>query len=236
MDKRGVGVVSGRKLSAHRATVLQHLENAVKGVQFPAKRETLCRFLEGISIPLGAEGQEVEASAILSSLNIDEFSSPAHVREAVNINWEDFADVFRPGGTLHSTSLPMPAGPSGVDEAPAAEEAPDLRTASERIEHGGISRQGEGRDMSRMFVQGLLGSVGKAIASQPQNDQARKRLARVQSPDELRTVLEEMDLGVAPPAAEKFIDAVTGEDWQTFHGRLVQSVDIAFHERMAPSS
>lgn len=98
MDTRGVGTIPGRETSSHRALVLDHLENALRGLPFPATREALCRFMEGLSIPLGEEDQEIPASDLIKSLYVDEFSSPRHVREAVDINWRDFADVYRPGG------------------------------------------------------------------------------------------------------------------------------------------
>lgn len=85
-------------------------------------------------------------------------------------------------------------------------------------------------------VTGLLGSVGKAIASQPRSDRCRERLKEVNSPDTFRDYLERSDLGIAPRAKREFIDAVTGDDWRDYHARLLQSADISYHERMAPSS
>lgn len=238
MDKRGVGVVPGRVLSAHRVQVLEHLENSLRGLEFPASREKLCRFLEGITIPLGADGQQVQASNLVGSIPVDEFSSPAHVREAVNINWEDFADVYGPGGTKSARSDPVRGENFPRPNAHPGPPAP-LRESDETtgVGHQAISTAGEaGRDHRQIEVTGLLGSVGKSIASQAKSDNARERLKRVDSPETFRSVLEELDLGVAPEATRQFIDAVTKEDWHDYHRRLLRSVDIAFHERYAPSS
>ncbi|HWG89473.1 MAG TPA: hypothetical protein VNZ52_01360 [Candidatus Thermoplasmatota archaeon] len=96
--QRGTGSVPGAEASAQRVEALEALERLVQGCSFPISRDELAACLGDASLPLGVEGQGVDAAAIVKSLPIDEFSSPQHLREAVDLNWLDFADVYHPGG------------------------------------------------------------------------------------------------------------------------------------------
>jgi hypothetical protein len=86
-------------------------------------------------------------------------------------------------------------------------------------------------------LKALLGTVGKSIARQPQAPALVSRLREARSPDELRKVLQGVDLGVAPEARQVVEKALTaGPRWEEMHASLVRSAEQSLVERFWPGA
>lgn len=84
--------------SKRQGAARERLERELEDVSFPVSKEELLDRKGDLDLKLGAEGESVRLRDILANVNADEFVSPEHVSEVVDIDWSDMADVYDPGG------------------------------------------------------------------------------------------------------------------------------------------
>lgn len=88
-------------------------------------------------------------------------------------------------------------------------------------------------------VKGLIGSAGKALATDHHADEHLKRLESLDSVDDFRRFLKDAPLGFADEAKEDFIRTVTEADrehWRDWASRLAYSVDLQIAEFRHPGA
>lgn len=99
VQKRGVGIQTGRQDSIDRSRALGALMECLSEVPFPARREDLVRVGRVMACFTAPNGDRWTVADLLTDVPVAEFSSAEHVAEVVRLRWEDMADLFRPGGT-----------------------------------------------------------------------------------------------------------------------------------------
>ncbi|HVL49868.1 MAG TPA: hypothetical protein VM889_15030 [Candidatus Thermoplasmatota archaeon] len=83
---------------------------------------------------------------------------------------------------------------------------------------------------------GLLLAVGKHLAALPLAERVPERLEAAEDPEALRHVLEDLPLGIEPPAAAAFIADVTGPAWRDRRAELARTTREMSHELRSPGS
>ncbi len=86
---------AGAIRSMDRVTALNFLATEMGEVQFPATRAQLLKTCGDVNVPIGEGGATIPLREILGSLNAESFSSSEHVREVVNLAWQDWATERR---------------------------------------------------------------------------------------------------------------------------------------------
>lgn len=95
MERRGAGVVEGRKTSVQRADAMAGLLEELRDLSFPIRKEELLRNKGQVLVRMPEAA--VPLGDLLANLHVGEFTSPEHVVEVLRVNWQDFADVFTLG-------------------------------------------------------------------------------------------------------------------------------------------
>jgi len=96
----GASAEAGRTTSLDRGRGLAALAAALEGLDglaFPATKEAILASAGAVEVVVG-RGVTLTLASLLENLNPEVYSSPAHVREAVALSWNDFADVHPPEG------------------------------------------------------------------------------------------------------------------------------------------
>lgn len=84
---------------------------------------------------------------------------------------------------------------------------------------------------------GLLGSVGKSIASMPEAKRVVAQMRDADSPEELLFVLRAADMGVEEPAKRVVWDAATdARQWEEVKSALVRSAELQLAERYSSNA
>lgn len=90
--------------------------------------------------------------------------------------------------------------------------------------------------MDSNSVRGLLGSAGKALARLARSEEIAARLESAETGKEVGELLGDLDLGVSEPARSEIVDALSGADWDANRWALIKAWNVAYHNRLFPSS
>lgn len=122
MLRRGAGSGDGRSESRERGEALRELERALADVAFPIDRDALLAIAPRVPALKAGNGDTWTLAEVLTDVPVSTFTSPRHVAEVLAMRWQDFADLYRPGGTGGSNApRPAPALPHDAATARAAD-------------------------------------------------------------------------------------------------------------------
>ncbi len=83
------------KASKDRGAALERLASAIAHLEFPVTRADLLAAHGSFEVHIGDTGATMSLTDLIGDLNALTFSSPAHVREVVDLAWQDWATERR---------------------------------------------------------------------------------------------------------------------------------------------